>query len=156
DLDPSLREYHEKIAARIESVGSAAPPPEATTGRYYVHKTRPFFTGGRIYYEVTFYRAANKVNKFDRIIGFTDIDMTDEYAARLTLQSDSIEVLGERMPITVIRGWEVSIRPCEFDNFARLLGVTSRVRASSAEYRFLMRALTAGSGSLLDLIDMPD
>ena len=27
------------------------------------------------------------------------------------------------MPITIIRKWEVSIRPCEFVNFARLLGI---------------------------------
>ena len=29
--------------------------------------------------------------------------MTDEYAAMLTLQSDAIEVLGQTMPITIIR-----------------------------------------------------
>jgi hypothetical protein len=82
--------------------------------------------------------------------------MTEKYAAMLTLQRDSIDVLDQEMPITVIREWEVSIRPCEFDNFARLLGITTRVRANSAEYRYLMRGLTLGSGSLLDLIDMPD
>ena len=157
DLDPSLREYHEKIAARIEVVRAT---PLASDGRgrsrYYIHKIRPFFVRGRIYYEVTFYRAINKVNKFDRIIAFTHIDMTDDYAAMLTLQKDSIEVLGQTMPITIIRQWEVSIRPCEFDNFARLLGVTTKVRTTSAEYRNLMQELTVGSGSLLDIIDLPD
>ena len=155
DLDPSLREYHEKIAARIEAVHSARSDREVRD-RYYIHKTRPFFVGGRIYYEVTFYRAANKVNKFDRSIAFTDIDMTDKYAAMLTLQRDSIEVIGQTMPITIIRKWEVSIRPCEFDNFARLLGMVTKVQSSSKEYRYLMKGLTAGSGSLLDLVDMPD
>jgi hypothetical protein len=155
DLDPSLREYHDKIAARIVSVRST-PPDSRERSRYYIHKTRPFFVGGRIYYEVTFYRAVNKVSKFDRIIAFTDIDMTDDYAAMLTLQSDLIEVLDQTMPITIIRDWEVSIRPCEFDNFARLMGITISVRTSSAEYRYLMRGLTVGSGSLLDLIDMAD
>ncbi|MEU8196448.1 ATP-dependent RecD-like DNA helicase [Microbispora amethystogenes] len=155
DLDPSLREYHEKIAARIEAVGST-PLKNTVRGRYYIHKTRPFFVSGRIYYEVTFFRAVNKVSKFDRIIAFTDIDLTDKYAAMLTLQRDSIDVLDQTMPITVIREWEVSIRPCEFDNFARLLGMVSRVRTDSAEYRYLMRGLTVGSGSLLDLIDMPE
>ena len=155
DLDPSLREYHEKIASRIEAVRST-PPDSSTRDRYYIHKTRPFFVGGRIYYEVTFYRAVNKVSKFDRIIAFTDIDMTDKYAAMLTLQRDSIEVLGHTMPITIIRQWEVSIRPCEFNNFARLLGMTVAVQTKSQEYRYLMRGLTAGSGSLLDLVDMSD
>lgn len=155
DLDPSLREYHEKIATRIEAVRSARQnmgSPE----RYYIHKTRPFFRDGRVYYEVTFYRAINKVNKFDRIIAFTDIDMTDKYAAMLTLHRDTIEVLGQTMPITVIRAWEVSIRPCEFDNFARLLGISIKTRANSVEYRYLMRNLTIGAGSLLDLIDLSD
>jgi hypothetical protein len=155
DLDPSLREYHEKIAARIEAVPST-PPDSSTRDRYYIHKTRPFFLVGRIYYEVTFYRAVNKVSKFDRIIAFTDIDMTDKYAAMLMLQRDSIEVLGQTMPITIIREWEVSIRPCEFNNFARLLGTTIDVRTNSAEYHYLMHRLTAGSGSLLDLVEMPD
>lgn len=155
DLDPSLREYHEKIAARIEAVRSARPDRNSKD-RYYIHKTRPFFVGGRIYYEVSFYRAINKVSKFDRIIAFTDIDMTDKYAAMLTLKRDSIEVLGQTMPITIIRDWDVSIRPCELDNFARLLGATLSVRTNSTEYQYVMRWLTAGSASLLDLVEMPD
>ncbi|MGZ0019311.1 ATP-dependent DNA helicase [Nitrosomonas sp. wSCUT-2] len=155
DLDPSLREYHEMIATRIEAVRSTRLDSNSKH-RYYIHKTRPFFVGGRIYYEVIFYRAVNKVSKFDRIIAFTDIDMTDKYAALLTLQQDSIEVLGQTMPITIIREWEVSIRPCEFDNFARLLGIELKVRTNGLEYRYLMYRLTAGSGNLLDLLDLPD
>ena len=153
DLDPSLREYHEKIAATIERVRLSGPE-SYDRERYYIHKTRPFFVGGRIYYEVTFHRAINRVSKFDRIIAFTDIDMTDKYAAMLTLWRASIRVLDQSMPITLVLGWEVSIRPCEFDNFARLLGISTSVQTNSAEYQFLMRWLTVGSGSLLDLIDM--
>lgn len=156
DLDPSLREYHEKIAARIDINRLSPPEPESSRDRYYIHKTRPFFLFGRIYYEATLYRAINKVSKFDRIIAFTDIDMTDKYAAMLTLRRDSIEVLGQTMPITIVSAWEVSIRPCEFDNFARLLGFSSKVRAASTEYRYLMYRLTAGAGSLLDLLDVSD
>jgi hypothetical protein len=116
---------------------------------------RPFFTGGRIYYEVTFSNITDKLNKFDRIIAFTDIDMTDKYAANLTLMSDSIEVLGQTMPITIIREWAVSIRPCEFDNFAKIFGQSTKV-GSGAEHRNLMRFLTDTSASLLDLMDMAD
>lgn len=155
DLDPSLREYHEKIAARIEVV-RASPQGNSPKDRYYIHKIRAFFVGSRIYYEATLYRAVNKVSKFDRIIAFTDIDMTDKYAAMLTLWRDSIEVLGQTMPITIIREWEVSIRPCEFDNFARLFGFASKVRTNSTEYRYLMDGLTLDSGSLLELLDISD
>jgi len=155
DLDPSLREYHEKISARVEADRSTLPGG-GYKQHYYIHKTRPFFVDGRIYYEITFYRAFDKVNKFDRIIAFTDIDIDDKYSALLTLRHDSIEVLGQTLPITVIREWEISIRPCEFKNFARLLGMSITVGRESEEYRYLMRRLTLDSGSLLDLIDMPD
>lgn len=155
DLDPSLREYHEKIAARIEAI-RPTPLRRSAEDRYYIHKTRPFFIAGKVFYEVTFFRAINKVNKFDRIIAFTDIDMTDKYAAMLTLQMDSIEVIGQTMPITIIRKWQVSIRPCELNNFARLLGLDIEVRTNSPEYRYLMYGLTVGSSSLNDLLDMPD
>lgn len=155
DLDPSLREYHEKIAVRID-VARSSTPDNSRRDRYYIHKIRPFFVSGRIYYEATLYRAINKVSKFDRIIAFTDIDMTDKYSAMLNLRRDSIEVLGQMMPITIISEWEVSIRPCEFDNFARILGFATKVRAASTEYRYLMYWLTTCSGSLLDLLDIPD
>lgn len=157
DLDPSLREYHEKIAARIEAI-YLTPTNNSTDSRerYYIHKTRPFFVGGRIYYEVTFYRAINKVSKFDRIIAFTNIDMTDKYSAMLTLRRDSIYVLGQTMPIMIIREWEVSIRPCEFDNFAGLLGIELKTNTGSTEYRHLMGWLTVNSANLLDLIEMSD
>ncbi len=153
DLDPSLKEYHQKIAERIVSA-QATPLLEPRKDRYYIHAVRPFYTGGHIYYEVTFYNAVNRISKFDRIIGFTDIDITDKYAANLILASDSIEVLGKTMPITIIRDWEVSIRPCEFDNFARIFGEHFKTSTSSSEYRNLMRYLTTTSSNLLDVIDM--
>lgn len=155
DLDPSLREYHQKIAERIVAARRAGPSQGAKS-RYYIHAIRPFYASGHIYYEVTFYDAVNWASKTDRIIGFTDIDITDKYAANLTLESDSITALGQTMPITIIREWEVSIRPCEFDNFARILGQTTKVSAGSSEYRSLMRYLTSNSSNLLDLVDMDD
>lgn len=155
DLDPSLREYHEKIAARIETM-RLSKPEKSSSSRYYIHKVRPFFVKGGIYYEVTFYRAIDSVSKFDRIIAFTDIDLTDKYAAMLTLKADEIQVLDQRMPITIVREWEVSIRPCEFNNFARLFGISIKVERSSREYRFLMGYLTNNFESLLSLLEMPD
>lgn len=154
DLDPSLREYHEKIAARIEA--SRATPTEPRRERYYVHSSRPFFVGGRIYYEVTFSLAHNWTSKYDRTIAFTHIDMTYRYAAYLDLSSKSINVLGQTMPILIIRAWEVSIRPCEIENFARFFGPTLRVQSSHNEYRNLMQYLTATRSNLLDLVDMTD
>jgi len=155
DLDPALHEYHLKIAKRIEAVRNTKLDREVGA-RYYIHKIRPFFVEGNIYYEVTFHRAVNRVSKFDRAIAFTDIDITDKYSAYLVLQRESIHVLDQAMPITIIRAWDVSIRPCELTNFARLLGIMARVQSTSPEFHYLMHGLTATAGSLLDLMDMDD
>lgn len=154
DLDPSLREYHQKISARIES-GRNFNIDNLPTDRYYIHKIKPFFCIGRIYYEVTFYRAVNKANKFERIIAFSEFDISGKHSALLTLQPDSIQVLGETMPITIIRNWSVSIRPCEFDNFAKIFGIQINVSASSTEYRHIMQCLTYHYDCLLEIVELP-
>jgi hypothetical protein len=92
----------------------------------------------------------------DRIIAFTDIDIAGLHASMLTLVRDSIDVLEQQMPIVVITDWEVSIRPCEFNNFARLLGRSISVRTNSSEYRYLMDWLTTNAESLLELMDLSE
>lgn len=152
DQDPELSDYHEKIAAEIDKPGKAT---SARYDRFYIHKTRPFVVQGRIFYEVAFYKAMNRVSKFDRIIAFTDIDITDNYAANLGLQAATIEVFGQQMPIILIRNWEVSIRPCELQHFTTVVGrPVKRIHTDSDEYKFVMAGLSGGS-TLLDLIDAP-
>lgn len=155
DLDPSLKEYHEKISEKIERINNIESK-DLKKDRYYIHKTRPFFINNSIYYEVTFYPAVNKINKHNRIIAFTNIDISGEYACMLTLQNESIEVLGHSMPIIVIHHWEISIRPCEFNNFAKILKLQLKINTFSTEYKFLMTWLTERSGSLLDLLDLDE
>lgn len=155
DLDPSMREYHQKIAAQIAAGRTGLRAP-GRRDRYYVLKTRPFFVSGRIYYEVTFQDAKDHVSKTERHIAFTDIDMTDKYASNLTLVDDSISVLGHTMPIRIITGWEVSIRPCEFDNFGRIFGTYAKVSTGQTEYRHLMQHLTDTGHNLLDVMALPD
>ena len=157
DLDPALREYHQKIAERVEAA-HGVPSRSDRSSRYYVLKTRPFFTGGRIYYEVTFAIPSDRpsISKFDHVIAFTEHDISDKHAASLTLRSDAIEVLGQRMPIMLITAWEVSIRGCEFANFSRFFGPRSRVSTTSNEYKNLMHYLTRTGSTLLDVVDLPD
>ncbi|PZE66841.1 helicase [Curtobacterium sp. MCPF17_018] len=157
DLDPAMREYHHKIGERLGAARDIHSSIDRSS-RYYVLKTRPFFTGGRIFYEVTFAVPSDRpsISKFDHVIAFTEHDIGDKHAATLTLRNDEIEVLGQTMPIILITAWEVSIRGCEFENFARFFGPRSRVRTTSNEYKSLMRYLTETGSTLLDLIDLPD
>lgn len=157
DLDPSLREYHEKIAERVD-MARGVPSPADRSSRYYVLKTRPFFTGGRIYYEVTFATPSDRpsISKFDHVIAFTEHEISDKHAASLTVRNSEIQVLGQVMPITLITEWEVSIRGCEFENFSRFFGPRSRVSTTSSEYKKLMQYLTRSGSTMLDVIDLPE
>ena len=69
-LDKTTQEYYKKIAERIDIplVG------KTQKDRYYIQKIKPFFVKGNVYYEVTFTKSHDKVDKFDRIIAFTNLD----------------------------------------------------------------------------------
>lgn len=155
DLDPSLREYHQKIATQIQGYRQGLQPP-GRRDRYYILKTRPFFVKGRIFYEVTFQDAKDGMSKTERHIAFTDIDISDNYASNLTLVNASIDVLDHTMPIRLITEWAVSIRPCEFDNFGRIFGVYEKVSTGQTEYSYLMEHLTETGSTLLDVVALPD
>lgn len=154
-LDPSMKEYYEKIASKINE-------PESTrigstyNDRYYIQKIKPFFVNHEVYYEVTFTAANERASKFDRIIAFTKFDISPNYAAKLTVNNDDIDILGKKMPIQIIDNWGVSIRPCELDNFADIFGDHPRIHSGTIEYRKLMTFLTSTGLNLVEMIDFPD
>ena len=155
DLDPSMGEYHRKISGKIDSVRQESKN-RGSTDRYYINKVRPFFVDEQIYYEVTFSAANDRSSKFDRVIAFTSIDIFDNYAAKLTLVDEFIDILGKSMPIKIIDRWEVSIRPCEWNNFARIFNEQINIQTSGAEYRDLMGFLSEAHFNLVELIDSPE
>ena len=155
DTDPKLAEYHEKIAAKVNH-----HIRNRTLGRYdnrfYIHKIKPFFVNHKIYYEVTFTPANGYASKFDRHIAFTDMDISKYYATKLHIVNDSITILDKVMPIHIIVKWETSIRPCEIENFSKILGADLKNQGGSAEYRGLMQYLTQTGFNLVELIDFAD
>ncbi|RTL01923.1 MAG: helicase [Proteobacteria bacterium] len=153
DLDSATKEYYEKIAQKINSV----KPKNQRNDRYYIQKIKPFFVSHEVYYEVTFTRSSDNVSKFDRVIAFTKLDISPIYAVKLYINDDSIDVLDKKMPIHIITDWEVSIRPCELDNFAKILGIFStKHNSNNHEYQNLMKFLKNTGFSLVDLMDIED
>ena len=155
NLDTNLTEYYQKIAARISS-----PSKYATKNPYndraYIQKIKPFFINYKIYYEVTFTVANDKASKFDRVIAFTNLELSDNYAVKLSIHNDYINVLGKIMPIQVIDSWEVSIRPCEINRFADIFGTHTEIGTNNVEFRNLMQLLTHNRYSLVDLLTSSD
>jgi hypothetical protein len=154
-LDPALKEYYEKI---VEAMNRRhyARSQSSYTDRYYIQKIKPFFVNHEVYYEVTFTTANERASKFDRIIAFTRAEISPNYAVKLAVSNDDIEVLGKQMPIQLIDNWEVSIRPCELNNFASIFDEHHKIGGGTIEYRELMRFLTDTGQSLVELINSPD
>lgn len=151
NTDTELSDYYEKIAERIESP-SALSYPVTYNDRYYVQKVKPFFSNQKIYYEVTFTAANANASKFDRVIAFTQHEIVDNYAVKFSIHNDMIRILDKDMSVLVIDGYEVSIRPCEWDNLTEIFGPRVKHSTKSNEYRELMRYLSVVRMSLTELV----
>ena len=151
NTDTELSEYYEKIAEKID-FPSTSSYPVTYNDRYYVQKVKPFFVNQQVYYEVTFTAANANASKFDRVIAFTQHEIVDNYAIKFSIHNDTIRILDRDMSILVIDGYEVSIRPCEWDNLSEVFGPRVKHSASSIEYRELMRFLSNVRMSLTELV----
>ena len=151
-VDTTLQEYYAKIAYKIEQ----HPAGFYDRGnKYYIQKIKPFFAANEIYYEVTFTPVSGKSAKTNRVIAFTKLPSTSNYASKIHVEQDSIEILGKTMPIAIIVGWEVSIRGCEYQNFISLI-TGDRTKVPYPEQREICRFLTTNGYSLTELIDFSD
>jgi energy-coupling factor transporter ATP-binding protein EcfA2 len=155
NLDNNLQEYYEKIAQKIDS-SNITLEENTFKGRYYIQKIKPFFVNQKIYYEITFNFANDKRSKFDRVIAFTTLEMSENYAVRLSIKKDSINILDKEMPILIVEAWEVSVRPCEINNFAKIFGVFNTISTQSKEYINLMSLLTLDKLNLTEIVELPD
>ena len=154
-LDPALKEYYEKIVEKIHAPISKRRR-NTYDDRYYIRKVKPFFVNNKVYYEITFTTAVDNVSKFDRVIAFTKFDILPNYAVKLIVSNDIIEVLGKKMPIQIIDSWEISIRPCELNRFADIFGNHTLISSGSVESRELMSLLTKTGLNLVEVIEFSD
>lgn len=154
ETDESLTEYYKKIAEKVSKYNTPIHG-EFRYDRFYVQKIKPFFVDNKIYYEVAFVPANDIASKTDRIIAFTDIEITSFYSVKFAIANNSVEILGKHMPIRIIVDWEVNIRPCELKNFTAIIEKAPR-KYGKAEQRELSRYLTETGFSLSEIIMFSD
>ncbi len=150
--DETLKQYYKAIYDIVSNIEIVKMPTELTD-RYYIHKKKPIFVKGKKYYELTLALADDNVSKSDRIIAFTSLDIPDYYSVRLQVKEANIQVINKIMNITIITGYMVSVRPCEFDNYFKLIGFTTNIQTANVEYKNLMRYLTQTGMNLTELLD---
>jgi len=152
DINSSNKEYYKKIVERVNMLWSVINDNE----RYYIQKIKPFFIWWKIYYEITFSRADDKISKFDRIIAFSKLDILSNYAVKFKIRKDEIDLLWKKLPIIIIESWSISIRPCEFDNFVKILGENKKISTRNNEIKELMIFLTRYNLNLVDVINLSE
>ena len=153
DTDETFKEYYEKIAEKINK----SKTEKSNTEVFYIKKIKPFFIDQEIFYEVTFRVADDKLHKFDRFIAFTKIELIENYAVKLFINEDSINILGKELPIKIINEWEVSIRPCEFTNYEKLFDSNPKDYArNNKDYPEIMNFLKDKGLNLVEIIDFSD
>lgn len=153
--DPELEEYYKKIVEKIEEP-KINRKKSVYEDRYYIKKTKPFFVNKKVYYEVTFTIASDKTSKFDRIIAFTSLDILPNYAVKLNISHDHINILWNKMPIQIIDDRKVSIRPCELNHYADFFWDHVKISTWLIEYTELMKLLTKTWLNLVDVIEFSD
>lgn len=149
----SLMEYYEKISKVIEEK-NITNYNSHYNNRYYIKKKKPFFVNDEIYYEITFTIANDRVSKFDRVIAYTKKDIMDNYAVKLKIEEGFINVFNNKMKILIIDDWELSIRPCEFRNFGKIMGLDYKISADSVEYKKLCQFMKKSRLNLLEIISI--
>ena len=153
NTDHTIQEFHEKIAECLEI--SRPVVDFLKSERMYVNKVIPFAVGQDVYYEMILTPAYDTISKFDRFIAYSKIMVPSHYAIKAALFYDSIEVTGKRMPVSIMSDYEVSVRPCELNNFAKYFGIKLKMSSNSAEYNGMMKYLTKSGASLLDIVNSP-
>lgn len=148
--DDSLKEYYEKIAHQLKTANYNDSQPNQ---RYYIHKSKSFFARGEIYYELTIVSADDYTSKFNRFIVFSKQEIPVYYSIKLNFIDASIEIIDRDMPIRLVNNYKVAIRPIEFQDLAKILGVC-KVNAGTKEYNIIMEYLTETGLNFTEVIDL--
>ncbi len=150
DTDKSIQEYRNKIAEKINNIQSIDGFTHAS--RLYVHKVVPFWALGKVYFEITLTPAFDTTSKFERFVCYSAKWIPSHYSVKVALSNEEISLFGKDMLVTILSYYEVSIRPCELRNYARIVGEDIDIKTNSSEYREIMRYLTNSGASLLDVV----
>lgn len=147
-----LYDYYDKISQQLDKK-VISEKDSGYSDRYYVLKKKPLFIRGNIYYEVTAVEARDKFSKFDRFIFYTKLDINPYYAIKIKIKKEMIICNGLSIPIILVNDYYVAIRPCEIDNYARILGIKVKTNSANKDYIYLTHYLKETNYSISDIIN---
>ena len=150
NINKDLQEYYEKVSEKINC--SHLESVEIGKDLFYIERIKPFFVDNKIFYEISFRIAGDYGSKFERLIAFSKIKILPNYAVKLSFKKDQIMLFGKQIDILIIYDYDISIRPCEFQNFASFFDLDIRIDRKDGEYHNLMLFLKKYHLDLLDVV----
>lgn len=149
NLDELSKGYYRQI---IEWIWKPTIEP-LKKDKYYIVKKKPIILEWNILYEITFTWLSDKLNKSDRFIGFTNIDIFDNYAVELILAKQNIKVFGKDIQVFYITNYNISVRPAELMNLAKVFGNSDlKIRRWDINYNIIMDYIKEYWLSLVDIL----
>lgn len=153
--DYLTKEHYKKISKKIEEVNDKTNK-FLKRGRFYVHKCRPIYAYGKIYYELTLTKATNYINKFERILMYSKHYIPDNYSIKLSYIEKEVDLFSYKSKVKVIDNYMISIRPCEIENIGKILGINDKIDDKYIEYINLMCLLKDEDMNLLEILTSDD
>ncbi len=144
-----LSQYYDEIYNAVLTVPVNKSEPK---NRYYVYKSVPIVTNNSVIYETTVGLASDYSTKFNQFIVFSSFKIDQRYAIRLNYVEKTIHVNSLNIPIKVVSDYIISIRPCEFNNLGKLVGVNADVKSLLHEYKRLMEYMTTNHIGLHEIV----
>lgn len=152
NVEKNMENYYLQICNHIKNV-----PFNRNSGiianQYYVKKVKPIIFNNNIFYEVTLSDATDYINKFNRIVVYSRIKIMDNYAIKISSVDRTINLFGKKINIKIIDNYKIAIRPCEFNNYAKIFGLEYKISSRHGEYDLLMKYLMSNNLNLLDIVE---
>lgn len=149
--DTYQQEYYNKIWEKIKNNKNLIHNKDLSRERFYIQKIKPFFVKNEIFYEVTFNRASDNTSKFERIIAFTHLNILENYAVKFNIVNEEVNINDLTTPIYIITSWEISIRPCEFQNFWKIFWIDLK---KSSDTKWLSKFIEYLTNNKLNFVDI--
>lgn len=144
-----LHDYYFFIKENMKKIiYSHTPIPK---DRYYVYSCLPIFVDNILIYETTLGIASDYASKFNRFIVFSLEEMPKNYSIRCEFIDKIIKLKKYNTSIRIVQDWCISIRPCEINNFGKILGNKENISSTSTEYNRLMLYLMEHKTNLLEI-----
>ena len=148
--------FHKAIANELEKKHPINKPINKAE-RYCVLEKKPLFFEDKIYYELTISLALDVASKYDKLIVYTKHNINPNYSIVISTSLTNISIDNFIIPITIIEDYNVSIRPCEFINYGKILNLKLiNIYNLNNDYYFINDYLKKSLLTLFDIVNFTE